>query len=222
MTQEEQKAVEEFTEMNLTKKGLYHYNDMQDAFLIGLFKGEKMQSSLPSNLDEAAKEYNRNYTPFDQCDSRDIIRAFKDGVKWRDANIPKLPDNLDEAANDYSLNVRLGYPRVMDETDKFIYNAFKAGATWRDSQIPKLPSNLDEAAEDGWAVYEYRESPKGLYSTCYIDGFKDGAEWVSGQGENIEGEVVKDINNNLVVKAKGLSMKEVKFGDKVIVQIRKK
>lgn len=55
MTREEQKAVEEFTEMNLTKKGLYHYTDMQDAFLIGLFKGEKMQPSLPSNLDEAAE-----------------------------------------------------------------------------------------------------------------------------------------------------------------------
>ena len=58
MTKEEQKAVEKFTEMNLTKKGLYHYNDMQDAFLIGLFKGQKMsQPSLPSNLDDAAKEF---------------------------------------------------------------------------------------------------------------------------------------------------------------------
>ncbi len=81
MTIEEQKAVEEFTEMNLTKKGLYHYNDMQDAFLIGLFKGQKMHPSLPSNLDEAAKEYNRNYTPFDQCDSRDIIRVFMSGAQ---------------------------------------------------------------------------------------------------------------------------------------------
>ena len=59
MTKEEQKAVEEFTEMNLTKKGLYHYNDMQDAFLIGLFKGKKMHPSLPSNLDKTAEEYGR-------------------------------------------------------------------------------------------------------------------------------------------------------------------
>ena len=42
---------------------------------------------------------------------------------------------------------------------------------------PSLPSNLDEAANDCWAVYEYRESPRGLYSTCYVDGFKAGAEW---------------------------------------------
>ncbi len=94
MTKEEQKAVEEFTEMNLTKKGLYHYNDMQDAFLIGLFKGEKMQ--------------------------------------------------------------------------------------------PSLPSNLDKAAEDSWAAYEYRESPNGLYSTCYMDGFKACAEWMAGQGVSMQ------------------------------------
>ena len=36
----------------------------------------------PSGLDEAAKEYVRNYIPFDQCDSRDIIRTFKAG--WWD------------------------------------------------------------------------------------------------------------------------------------------
>lgn len=40
------------------------------------------QPSLPSNLDEAAKEFNRNYIPFDQCDSRDIRRAFKAGAEW--------------------------------------------------------------------------------------------------------------------------------------------
>ena len=38
-------------------------------------------------------------------------------------------------------------------------------------------NDLTEAAENSWAVYEYRESPKGLYSTCYVDGFKAGAEW---------------------------------------------
>ena len=37
---------------------------------------------------------------------------------------------------------------------------------------------LDEAAEDSWALYEYNESPRGLYSTCYVDGFKAGAEWM--------------------------------------------
>lgn len=53
-----------------------------------------------------------------------------------------------------------------------------------------LPSNLDEAAKDSWAVYEYRESPRGLYSTCYVDGFKAGAEWMAGQFQKIEGDLV--------------------------------
>ena len=48
---------------------------------------------------------------------------------------------------------------------------------------PSLPSDLDEAAKDSWAVYEYRESPMGLYSTCYADGFKAGAEWQIEQFE---------------------------------------
>ena len=43
---------------------------------------ERLHHSLPSNIDEAAKEYNRNLIPFDQCDSRDIINAFKAGAEW--------------------------------------------------------------------------------------------------------------------------------------------
>ena len=47
---------------------------------------------------------------------------------------PSLPSNLDEVANNYGRNIRLGYPRVMDETDKYICNAFKAGAEWMAEQ----------------------------------------------------------------------------------------
>ena len=47
---------------------------------------------------------------------------------------PSLPRNLDEAANNYGVDIRLGYPRVMDETDRYIYNAFKAGAEWMAGQ----------------------------------------------------------------------------------------
>ena len=83
MTKEEQKAVEEFTEMNLTKKGLYHYNDMQDAFLIGLFKGEKMQLSLPSNLDEAAEKYtDDSLNNLGAILRVNVSNAFKAGAGW--------------------------------------------------------------------------------------------------------------------------------------------
>ena len=87
MTKEEQKAVEEFTEMNLTKKGVYHYNDMQIAFLIGLFKGQKLQPSLPSDLDEAAQKVEDYYDVGEEhgylyCHRGDIKDAFKAGAEW--------------------------------------------------------------------------------------------------------------------------------------------
>ena len=53
-----------------------------------------------------------------------------------------LPSNLDEAANNYGIDIRLGYPRVMDETDKYIYNAFKAGAEWMAGQFQKIEGEL--------------------------------------------------------------------------------
>lgn len=56
----------------------------------------------------------------------------------------ELPSNLDEAANNYSLTARLGYPRVMDETDRYIYNAFKAGAEWMAGQGVVLNRSIDE------------------------------------------------------------------------------
>ena len=52
------------------------------------------------------------------------------------------PQGLDEAANNYGVNIRKGYPRVMDETDKFIYNAFKAGAKWMADRYEKLSGEL--------------------------------------------------------------------------------
>lgn len=58
-----------------------------------------------------------------------------------------------------------------------------------------LPHNLDEAAEDSWALYEYRESPRGLYSTCYVDGFKAGAEWMAEKTKQEQPEV--DLENEI-------------------------
>ena len=83
---------------------------------------------------------------------------------------------------------------------------------------PSLPSNLDEAAENSWAVYEYRESPRGLYSTCYLDGFKDGAEWMAGQGETHELTVERPVLGPPMICCPVHADND----DKVVVQIRKK
>ena len=100
------------------------------------------------------------------------------------------------------------------------YTEFLSLVTPLQQEQPELPSNLDEAAEDSWAVYEYRESPKGLYSTCYVDGFKAGAEWMAGQGETFNGYIsMKGKRSLIAIEGKSDIHK---FGDKVIVQIRKK
>ena len=85
---------------------------------------------------------------------------------------------------------------------------------------PSLPCNLDEAANDGWAVYGYRESPRGLYSTCYVDGFKAGAEWMAEQGETIDGEILT--TSDCGWETIRIPKKLYPLGTKVTIQIRKK
>ena len=107
-----------------------------------------------------------------------------------------------------------------DELKEIIRLAIIDGAKWADSHPIKisLPSNLDEAAENSWAVYEYRESPRGLYSTCYLDGFKDGAEWMAGQGETHELTVERPVLGPPMI----CCSVNANNRDKVVVQIRKK
>lgn len=39
-----------------------------------------------------------------------------------------------------------------------------------------MSKKAEEKAMDAWAIYEYREHPKGLYHTCFVDGYKEGYE----------------------------------------------
>lgn len=132
--------------------------------------------------------------------------------------MPSLPSDLDEAAIQAHIRLEEG------EGLSFL-NIFKAGAQWRDAQIPKLPDSIDEAAEE-YSPFNLNFDERECYGQFYLrlktDAFKAGAEWMTRRGETIEGEVVKDIKNNLVVIAKGFSGKDAVFGDKVIVQVIKK
>lgn len=64
-----------------------------------------------------------------------------------------ISDDLGETTNNYVLNVRKGYPRVMDKTDRYICNAFKAGANWQKQQMMSnaVEVEVDTAWTDGWA-----------------------------------------------------------------------
>lgn len=52
---------------------------------------------------------------------------------------------LIDAANNYTMNIRKGYPRVMDETDKYILAAFEAGAKWYMDNTTKEIKNTNPA-----------------------------------------------------------------------------
>jgi len=75
------------------------------------------------------------------CSPREIVNACASAYTMLKEQ-PSLPSNLDEAANNYGIDIRLGYPRVMDETDRYIYNAFKAGAEWMAGQFQKIEGDL--------------------------------------------------------------------------------
>lgn len=74
----------------------------------------KEQPSLPSDLDEAAKEYMRNYIPFDQCDSRDIRCSFKAGAEWMAGQGVTMEAVIGMATEEISINVS---QETLDELD---------------------------------------------------------------------------------------------------------
>lgn len=94
-----------------------------------------------------------------------------------------------------------------------------------EERVTKLPSNMDEAAIDF-----ADNARKQLYSKDYaiasiadydhgcIDGFKAGAEWMAGQGYTKEGIARPDDCEIWV----NFTDTDIRDGDEVIVQIRKK
>lgn len=94
--------------------------------------------------------------------------------------------------------------------------------------VSSPPFNLDEAA------HSYSESDEPLYSPGHRyhwdneslfgkqieTAFKAGAEWMAGQGEVFDGFMsVKGKRSLIAIKG---SSQNFKYGDNVIVQIRKK
>ena len=64
---------------------------------------------------------------------------------------------------------------------------------------PSLPSNLDEAAKESaekWRKNLDGSESRELFFQPHIRGFKAGAEWMAGQYEKIEGELVDWYSNS--------------------------
>ena len=105
---------------------------------------------------------------------------------------------------------------------KDYYQGFIEGAKWADANPsqPSLPSNLDEAAQKVEDYYDVGDEHG--YLCCHRgdikDAFKAGAEWMAGQGYVKEGIARPDDCEIWV----NMTNTDIKDGDEVIVQIRKK
>ena len=96
---------------------------------------------------------------------------------------------------------------------------------------PSLPSNLDKAAEEIASDIAPTHPDIG-WDECFEkikDGIKAGAEWMAEQGITVEGDVEGNWRNQedapyeIYVTSDCLPQDtEFKFGDRVIVQLRKK
>lgn len=99
-----------------------------------------------------------------------------------------------------------------------------------EEKISSLPTNLDEAAEDciQGLIPEAELPATTPFALEYViemlyKTFKAGAEWVAGQGESHETEIVSRVTGNGLLPAVScLVNKSYKEGDKVVVQIRKR
>lgn len=122
---------------------------------------------------------------------------------------------LDEVAEKYALDVKA------KPFENLVKEAFKHGAIWRDSQIPKLPSNLDEAAvqfaQRGYSPFDDPYEASKVFEND-VNCFKVGAEWMAMQGYTTEGIAHPDDCEVWV----NFTSTDIKDGDEVIIQIRKK
>lgn len=84
---------------------------------------------------------------------------------------------------------------------------------------PFLPSNIDEAAKE-----EYPDFSNSIASKAAVDAvrdaFKTGVKWMTEQGETFNGFIsVKRKRSLIVIEG---SSRNFRYGDNIIVQIRKK
>lgn len=105
--------------------------------------------------------------------------------------ITKRDIELVMAANNYTLDIRLGYSREMDETDKLIYNAFVAGAEWGTEHLRDSTKMIDKSLEE--AANEFANQDCVTFISRK-KGFIAGAEWQKEQmlKDAVKGKVNQD------------------------------
>ena len=128
------------------------YNKAIDECLYGKEPELVDDGDLPKEEPKKCMYSKDNYTDKDRkvlCDGceeeceyvSNIPPVFDEGY-WERLGEKPVSEDLIVATNNYCVNVRKGYPRVMDETDRYICNAFKAGAKWQKEKFEKDCTDL--------------------------------------------------------------------------------
>ena len=121
-----------------------------------------------SNYNEPFQIALRNCTIASEAEYSQFFRELNlNGYKWnndtlRIEKIEPVSEDLIVATNNYCVNARKGYPRVMDETDRYICNAFKAGAKWQKDRIMLNTIDATCFGFQGAALFSFR-LPAGSY-----------------------------------------------------------
>lgn len=161
---------------NDDKDGKIYYNkalqdvqmaiDLQEEPVSGLDNGnmpvERWEQAVKAASNQRSYRSSKGLT-----ETRDDY--FVDGVQWADEHPKEEPasEDLMDATNNYCVNVRKGYPRVMDETDRYICNAFKAGAKWKKEHLwksadgddlPEIDREVIALLDNGKVVFAHRPS----------------------------------------------------------------
>lgn len=101
------------------------------------------------------------------------VLSLIDTLEVKELQEEPVSEDLIDATNNYCVNVRKGYPRVMDETDRYICNAFKAGANWQEKQDQ---STIELAEDHAYfagrtkTIDEIKEALLSLVLPCFMHG----------------------------------------------------
>ena len=201
--------------------------DKSDIFIL-------VEEPVNGDLEKASKEWlkpqlDKSYAKYGETkmmelthfDGYAMLDAIEFGAKWREEHPQEKPasEDLEEATNNYCLNARKGYPRVKDETDRYICSAFKAGAQWQKEQFEKDYANLCKGIA----------TAKGLAVTmAYDKGMADAREQMMKDAYDAYVSYIRD-NSEAVVYLKNTSItmpshfpkKDLEEGDKLKIVIIK-
>ena len=121
---------------------MYAHNQMADIGSTGEIFDEKIENAKYEECRDTLN-YIDSMQEEPQVKESAKIQHVNKTCKENSDSLTQEPvsEDLEEATINYCVNVRKGYPRVMDETDRYICNAFKAGANWQKERIMANSTN---------------------------------------------------------------------------------